>query len=235
LRVDGSNIRLGNELSVIVLVDTCFTLGVDLAIVVVVDAGTCSHDFVVGVVCTCISTVEFKLHGIMLPFLSKIIQRWFGGVVGRDNVLEDRENGRRGRLDVLICVVILVVLEKLFEQRSGRILMTDDVVEGLNNGFVMVSETMRVGVRWRHSESPIFVHLRVFTGEDGFSDRWRDPVWGMLEEESNWELAIASVGYDGPGREVVTIHPGDEVGVEFRRNEVSVHCLVLAIFFAVIL
>jgi hypothetical protein len=40
-----------------------------------------------------------------------------------------------------------VVLEKLFEQRSGRILMTDDVVEGLNNEFVMVSETMRVGVR----------------------------------------------------------------------------------------
>jgi hypothetical protein len=40
-----------------------------------------------------------------------------------------------------------VVLEKLFEQRSGRILMTDDVVEGLNNAFVMVSEEMRVGVR----------------------------------------------------------------------------------------
>ncbi len=52
------------------------------------------------------------------------------------------------QLGVLICVVRLVVLEKLFEQRSGRILMTDDVVvEGLNNAFVMVSESMRVGVR----------------------------------------------------------------------------------------
>jgi hypothetical protein len=41
----------------------------------------------------------------------------------------------------------LVVLDKLFDQRSGRILMMDDVVERLNNVFVMVSETMRVGVR----------------------------------------------------------------------------------------
>jgi hypothetical protein len=43
-------------------------------------------------------------------------------------------------LGVLICVGGLVVLEKLFDQRSGRILMTDDVVEGLNNAFIMVSE-----------------------------------------------------------------------------------------------
>ena len=41
----------------------------------------------------------------------------------------------------------LVVLEKLFDQRIGSILMMDDVVERLNNVFVMVSETMRVGVR----------------------------------------------------------------------------------------
>jgi hypothetical protein len=63
--------RLGNELSAIALVDTCFTVGVDLALVVVVDARTCSHAFVVGVVCARESTVEFKLHGIILPFLSK--------------------------------------------------------------------------------------------------------------------------------------------------------------------
>ncbi len=67
--------RLGNELSAIALVDTCFTVGVDLALVVVVDAGTCRHSFVVGVVRARESTVELKLHGIMLPFLSKIIQR----------------------------------------------------------------------------------------------------------------------------------------------------------------
>ncbi len=57
----------------------------------------------------------------------------------------------------------------------------------------------------------------------------------MCEEENSWELVIASAGYDGPGREVVTIRPDNEVGVEFRRNEVSVHCLVLAFFFTVIL
>jgi hypothetical protein len=181
------------------------------------------------------STVELKLHGIMLPFLSKIIQRWFGGVVDRDNVLEDRENGCHDILDVLICVVSLVVLEKLFDQSNDHILMTDDVVEGLNNAFVMVSEAMRVGFRWRHSEDPIFVHLRVFTGEDGFSDRCRDPGWGMREEEGSWELVIASTGLRGPVREVVAIRPGDEVGVEFRRNELSVHCFVLAFFFVVIL
>jgi hypothetical protein len=56
--------RLGNELSAIALVDTCFTVGVDLALVVVVDAGTCSHAFVVGVVRARESTVELKLHGI---------------------------------------------------------------------------------------------------------------------------------------------------------------------------
>jgi hypothetical protein len=70
LRAGGSRDR-----SAIALVDTCFTVGVDLALVVVVDAGTCSHAFVVGVVCARESTVELKLHGIMLPFLSKIIQR----------------------------------------------------------------------------------------------------------------------------------------------------------------
>jgi hypothetical protein len=37
-----------------------------------------------------------------------------------------------------------VVLEKLFDHRNGHILMTDDVVEGLNNAFVMVSEAMSV-------------------------------------------------------------------------------------------
>jgi hypothetical protein len=56
-------------------------------------------------------------------------------------------------LGVLICVVSLVVLEKLFEQRSGRILITDDMVEGLNNAFVMVSEEAYVKERadgsWR--------------------------------------------------------------------------------------
>jgi hypothetical protein len=172
----------------------------------------------------------------MFPFLSKIIQSWFGGVDDRGNVLEDREDGCHSSLGVLICVVSLVVLEKLFEQRSGRILMTDDVVEGLNNAFVMVSEVMRVGVRWRHPEAPIFVHLRVFTGEDGFSDRYRDPDWGMREEEDIWELTIASVGLSGPGREVVGIRPGDDVGVEFfRLNELNVHYLVLAFFFTTIL
>ena len=50
-------------------------------------------------------------------------------------------------MGVLICVDNLVVLEKLFDQRSGRILMTDDVVKRLNNAFVVVSEPMGVGVR----------------------------------------------------------------------------------------
>jgi hypothetical protein len=66
--------RLGNELAAIALLDTCFTVGVDLALVVVVDAGTFIHAFVVGVVRARESTVELKLHDIMLPFLSKIIQ-----------------------------------------------------------------------------------------------------------------------------------------------------------------
>jgi hypothetical protein len=39
------------------------------------------------------------------------------------------------------------VLEKLFEQRSGRILMMDDVVEGLNDAFVMIRKPMRVRIR----------------------------------------------------------------------------------------
>jgi hypothetical protein len=57
----------------------------------------------------------------------------------------------------------------------------------------------------------------------------------MREEEGSWELVIACAGLSGPVREVVVIRPGDEVGVEFRRYELSVHCLVLAFFFAVIL
>ena len=49
----------------------------------------------------------------------------------------------------------LVVLEKLFEQRSGRILMTDDVVKGLNNTFVVIGDPVGVGVRNRHPEDPV--------------------------------------------------------------------------------
>ena len=45
-------------------------------------------------------------------------------------------------------------------------------------------------------------------------------------------MAIACAGLSGPVREVVVIRPDDEVGVEFRRDKLSVHCLVLAIFFA---
>ncbi len=46
---------------------------------------------------------------------------------------------------------------------------------------------------------------------------------------------VPDFGLSGPVREVVVIRPGDEVGVEFRRDELSVHCLVLAFFFATIL
>ena len=45
----------------------------------------------------------------------------------------------------------------------------------------------------------------------------------MHEEEGSWELVIDSAGLRGPVREVVVIHPDDEVGVEFRLNEHSVH------------
>ncbi len=49
-------------------------------------------------------------------------------------------------MGVLICVDSLMVFEKLFEERSGRILMTDDVVEGLKDAFVMIRKPMRVGM-----------------------------------------------------------------------------------------
>ena len=45
----------------------------------------------------------------------------------------------------------------------------------------------------------------------------------MHEEEGSWELVIDSAGLRGPVREVVVIRPDDEVGVEFRLNERSVH------------
>jgi hypothetical protein len=48
-------------------------------------------------------------------------------------------------------------------------------------------------------------------------------------------LAIASAGLDGPGRKVVAIRLGDEVGVEFRSKEVRVHCLAFAFSFVAIL
>ncbi len=57
----------------------------------------------------------------------------------------------------------------------------------------------------------------------------------MREEDGNWELEITFAGLSGPVREVVAIRPDDEVEVEFRRNELSVHCLVLAFFFVAIL
>ena len=136
---------------------------------------------------------------------------------------------------VFICVDSFVVLEKLFEQRSYDILMLDDVVKGLNNAFVVVSEPMRVGVSRHHPETPIFVHLRVLAGECWFADRCRDPDLRMLEEERSWELTIASAGLDGPGGEVVAEGLGQQVGVEFRSKELSVHGRVLAFVFTVIL
>ena len=57
----------------------------------------------------------------------------------------------------------------------------------------------------------------------------------MLEEERSWELTIASAGLDGPSGEVVAVGLGQQVGVEFRRKELSVHGLVLVFVFAVIL
>jgi hypothetical protein len=57
----------------------------------------------------------------------------------------------------------------------------------------------------------------------------------MREEEGSWELTITCAGLSGPVREVVAIRPDDEVGVDFRRDELSVHGLVVAFFFAAIL
>ena len=64
----------GNELSGIALIDTCFTVIIDLALVVVLDVVTCCHAFVVGVVCANEFAVELKLRGSMLPFLPEIVQ-----------------------------------------------------------------------------------------------------------------------------------------------------------------
>ncbi len=50
----------------------------------------------------------------------------------------------------VIHVGILVVLEKLFELGTGRILMKEDVVKRLNNAFVVVSEPVGVGVCCRY-------------------------------------------------------------------------------------
>ena len=56
----------------------------------------------------------------------------------------------------------------------------------------------------------------------------------MLEEERSWERAVTSTGLEGPGGEVVAVSLDQEVGVKFRRKELSVHYLVLAFFFSVI-
>jgi hypothetical protein len=56
------------------LVDTCFTVRIDLALIVVVDVGTCCHVFVVAVVCAHKFSVELKLSGSNLPLLSKIVE-----------------------------------------------------------------------------------------------------------------------------------------------------------------
>ena len=84
-------------------------------------------------------------------------------------------------------------------------------------------------------DTPIFVHLRVLTGECWFADRCSDPDLSMLEEERSWELTIVSAGLDGPGGEVIAEGLGQQVGVEFRCKELSVHVLVLVFVFTVIL
>ncbi len=119
-----------------------------MTLVVVVDAGTCCHTFVVGVVRVCEFAVELKLSCSIIGFhlCPKSSRADLGRVVNTGDVLQGSEDRSHYRLGVLICVVSLVVLEKLFEQLSGRILMTDDVVKRLNNAFVMVSEPMRVVV-----------------------------------------------------------------------------------------
>ncbi len=55
----------------------------------------------------------------------------------------------------------------------------------------------------------------------------------LISREPN--LRSERISISGPVGEVVTIRPGNEVGIEFRRDELSVHCLVLAFFFAAIL
>ncbi len=57
----GRSCQFGNKLTVITLVDTCFAVTIDLALIVVVDAGTCCHTFMVGVVCARKFAVELKL------------------------------------------------------------------------------------------------------------------------------------------------------------------------------
>ena len=70
----GRSHRLGDELTAIAFVDDCFAVSVDLTLVVVVDAGTCCHAFVVGVVRARESVVELKLSGSMFPLLPEIVQ-----------------------------------------------------------------------------------------------------------------------------------------------------------------
>ena len=65
--------RFRNELTVVVLVDTCLTASIDLVLVVVVDVRTCRHDVVGGVVCASKFAVELKLRRGVLPLLDIIV------------------------------------------------------------------------------------------------------------------------------------------------------------------
>ncbi len=61
------------EMTVIAVVDACFTLvNIELALVVVVDARSGCHTVVVGVVCAREFVVEVKLSEGKLPFLPQI-------------------------------------------------------------------------------------------------------------------------------------------------------------------
>jgi hypothetical protein len=70
----GHSHRLGDKLSTIALVDTCFTVSIDLALVVLIDAGTCCQAFVDGVVRASKFAVDLRLSGSMLLLLPKIVQ-----------------------------------------------------------------------------------------------------------------------------------------------------------------
>ena len=89
----GRGRRLRNELPAVALVDACLAVSIDLALVVIVDARTCLHAVVGGVVCASKCEVELKLRRGVLPLLDIIVEHTLGLIVGNVDALQSTENG----------------------------------------------------------------------------------------------------------------------------------------------
>jgi hypothetical protein len=148
--------RSWSELAASAFVSGKLTIGIDLTLEDVEDAGARSNRFELRVAGASEEAIGLKLLERMEPFLPVIVEHVF---VVHDGNVEELQSSADRVSDVLDVVGLnaFELLHEFFEFLDGSCLVTSDDAELLDIGLLVLGKLDRVRMRGREPKVPAFV------------------------------------------------------------------------------